>query len=550
MTQDITGGAGSESTPAPKAPYARNATGLVRQIGFIDSIVFNAASTTAIGVALAVTLFYVMVAFPRANILLAIVLNLAICALMWLAFALLAAAMPKAGGDYVFNGRILHPALGLAGNWGAYLAAWIAGGFFAVLFVRAGLGPAMTYIGVTTDHQWFVDAGTTVLSNGWSCALGIVLLLICTLFSLLGTRIVVRVNTICYLASLAGVIIATIIIAFVGHDSFVEHINSFSQQYTHEADTYSATIAAGAKDGLEYPSDKGYSTSATIGAMFPLLGVMLWVWWGVYMAPEMKAGGRRKRQISTILGAGFGQGILILIAMAVFLHVAGYDFMAAATGGYYGVPVAPYYDFFAAIGVGSTTAGVLLSLSLILGFFTAVYINIAMMHRAPFAWAFDGIAPAIFAKVDDRTHTPSFAILFTFVVEVPVIIWAAYGSNFLTLLGLFTLFGMVTIFVTGVAALLMMWRRPELYRGSAADWRPGGIPILPIAGVGAIFMSVFASVDAIHFHTQNGIKNATLMTALPFLVVIAAAIYYFAAKAIRKSQGVDVSLVYTTIPPD
>ena len=63
-------------------------------------------------------------------------------------------------------------------------------------------------------------------------------------------------------------------------------------------------------------------------------------------------------------------------------------------------------------------------------------------------------------------------------------------------------------------------------------------------------MSVFASVDAIHFHTQNGIKNATLMTALPFLVVIAAAIYYFAAKAIRKSQGVDVSLVYTTIPPD
>lgn len=551
MTQDPTPNPAGQQTPVPPTLYARKATGLVRDLGPGDMIVFNAASTTAISVVMAVTLFYVMVAFPRANIALAIVLNLALCGLMWVAFALLGAAMPKAGGDYVFNGRILHPALGLAGNWGAYLAAWVAGGFFAVEFVRAGVGPALTVIGLVAHTHWFVTAGSTVLQNGWSCGLAIAVLVVCTGVSMLGTKVVVRANTICYLVSAAGVVISTIIILFVGHGSFVSHVNSFSRPYTHLANTYSATIAAGAKAGLTYPSGPlGYSTSATIGAMFPLLGGMLWVWWGVYLSPEMKSGGRRKRQLTTILGAGFGQGLLLLVALLVFIHVAGYDFMAAATGGNFGVPVAPYYDFFASIAVASPAAGVILSIVLIFGFFTAVYINIAMMQRAPFAWSLDGIAPQIFAKVDERTHTPTIAIIFTMVVEIPVVVWAAYSTSFTTFIGLFTLFGLVTIFVTGVAALLMPRLRPELYKGSPADWRLWGVPVLPVAGVGAIVMAVFSAIDAVHFHTQNGVPNEALMIALPFAVIAGACLYYFAARAMRRSQGINIDLVYKTIPPD
>jgi amino acid transporter len=363
--------------------------------------------------------------------------------------------------------------------------------------------------------------------------------------------VVVRINTWAYLISAAGVVISTIIMLFVGHKSFVSHVNSFSEPYTHVPDTYNATIAAGAKDGLAYPSGgHGYSTSSTIGAMFPLLGAMLWVWWGVYLSPEMKAGGRRKRQLITILGAGFGQGLLLFFAFLVFLHVAGYDFMAAATGGYYAVPVAPYYDFFASIGLGSPAAGVILSIALIFGFFTAVYINVAMMQRAPFAWAFDGIAPKVFSRVDARTHTPSIAILSALAVEIPVVIWAAYGTSFTTFIGLFTLFGLVTIFISGVSAVLMAKLRPELYRGSPADWRVAGLPVLPIAGVGAMVMAVFAGADAVHFHTQNGISSMALMLVLPFAVVVAACVYYFAAKQFRLRQGTDISLVYKTIPPD
>ena len=99
---------------------------LLRQrVGHVPApIVFMVGGCSMyLGAALAVGLFVVMPAFPRANILLTIVLGIVGCAFIWMSFALLGAAVPKVGGDYVFNGRILHPIFGLAGNLGAFVAA-------------------------------------------------------------------------------------------------------------------------------------------------------------------------------------------------------------------------------------------------------------------------------------------------------------------------------------------------------------------------------------------------------------------------------------------
>jgi hypothetical protein len=40
------------------------------------------------------------------------------------------------------------------------------------------------------------------------------------------------------------------------------------------------------------------------------------------------------------------------------------------------------------------------------------------------------------------------------------------------------------------------------------------------------------------------------MVILPWVVVIGSVLYYFAAKALQRRRGLDVSLVYKTIPPD
>jgi amino acid transporter len=338
----------------------------------------------------------------------------------------------------------------------------------------------------------------------------------------------------------------------MSHGSFVSHLNSFSRPFTHQADTYHSTITTAVKGGLQLPDHAGgYSTGNTLGAIYPIIGAaIMWVWWGVYLAAEMKGGGRRNRQLTGIFGAGLGQGLLVLVGAAIFLKTIGYDFFAAANSGAYGVPVAPYFGFFAAIGVHSNLIAILISFAVIFSFPPAVYINLAMCQRAPFAWAWDGLAPQWLTRVSDRYHTPVASILLTFVLVIATTAWAAFSTSFATIFTVFTLTGFVTITITGLSAIVMAWRRPELYRGSAADWKILGIPVLPVAGVGAVAFAVFMIIEAIRFHTELGVSSLAELLGPPVGVIVVGILYYLGARAYQQSRGIDLDLAYKSIPPD
>ena len=93
--------------------YTRNATGLVREVRLVDQVVYNHGSVTPLTSALAVGLFTVA-AFPRMNIYLALLIPALLAITLWIAWSLLTATFPKTGGDYIYNSRILHPAVGWA----------------------------------------------------------------------------------------------------------------------------------------------------------------------------------------------------------------------------------------------------------------------------------------------------------------------------------------------------------------------------------------------------------------------------------------------------
>ena len=531
--------------------YTRKASGLVRQVPLFDMIFFNANSTTAFTGALAVGLFFVMVSFPRANVLLAIVLGIVGCSFMWMTFALLSAAIPRVGGDYVFNGRILHPIFGLAGNLGAFVAAWLAAGFWAVSVVKAGIAPAFGIVGVVTGSNWWIHAGNTLASDKWVFVIGVITVGIMTALSIVGTKVVLRAQSIFYIVTCIGGLLAFVILLFVSHGSFVSHLNGFSQKYTHQPNTYNATINSAVKGGLQLPDrNGGYSTGNTLGAIFPIIGAaIMWVWWGVYLAGEMKGAGRRNRQLASIFGAGLGQGMLVLAGTAIFFKTIGYDFFAAANADAYKVPVAPYFSFFASIGVHSNVVAILISFAIIFAFPPAVYINLAMCQRAPFAWAWDGLAPRWLTAVNSRFHTPVRAMVIIFVIVLPMVFWAAYTTSFITVFTIFTLTGFVTITISGLSAIVMAWRRPELYRGSAADWKVLGIPVLPVAGVGTVVFSALMVVEAIRFRTALGVSSLPELIGPPIGCIVVGIVYYLGARAVQRRHGIDLDLAYKTIPP-
>ena len=102
--------------------FVRNSTGLVREASALDATIFNAAISAPVGSTLAYSIFFTLVAFPGADVpsvlLLTVILNVPVLIM----FALLAASMPRVGGDYVWVSRILSPPAALVSNFGSMRA--------------------------------------------------------------------------------------------------------------------------------------------------------------------------------------------------------------------------------------------------------------------------------------------------------------------------------------------------------------------------------------------------------------------------------------------
>jgi len=532
------------------APFARKATGLVRELSLLDMITYNASVATPLGVALAIALFYVWAALPGANLTIALVLGLVGIIFPIVTFALLSAAMPRVGGDYAYISRIMHPSLALASNLCYLIVALMGSAFVAVAGVRLVIAPTLAIVGVLGGYSSWVNASTTVSGNWWTFLLGSAVIVAAAVVAVLGTKLAGRIMTILYLVSLVGSVVTLLILLFTSRGSFVSNLNSFSQPFTHVRDTYHSTIAAGAKAGLNYPDKTGYSTKSTIGAIYVTYGLLVSAYAGVYLAGEMKGAGRRRRQLQAVLWSGYGQGLLILISTLAFIHTVGLDFLIASSNGGFAVPASPYALFFVGVVSGSTLVGALLGVALICCIPPWLYANAAIAYRVPFAWSFDGLSPRRFTVVNERTHTPVLAIMAMTVLCIVATAWAAFTTSFLTYFSYLVLFGYFTIIMVGFAGLFMPSRLPAVYNGSPADWRVGGVPVLPVMGGLTVAWNVFIVGLALYFHEAIGLPDLWKPIGALVLIAVAGVTYYYAARAIQRGRGINVELAFKTIPPE
>jgi basic amino acid/polyamine antiporter, APA family len=537
-----------ESTTAhPPAAYARNATGLVREVGIFSQGQYT-ASGSPLGVALVIGLFTLIV-FPRSNFFIAMAISLFCGVFVWVAFALLTAMMPRIGGDYAFNSRILHPIIGLGANFCWFIGAMMAAGLWSYWVAEQGLSPAFTVIGSVTHSSTLVSWGNFFSASHHTHVFitAVIVLLVMTGLSILGTKVVMRVMAALFFIAVGGFLVDTVILAVTSHASFQSHVASLAG-----ADAYQKTVAAGAHSGL-YPTH-GYSAKNTIGAVYYTLSNIIFCWVGAYTAAEFKGAGQRKRELQTMLGAGLGQGILVVIAGAIFLSTVGYNFFVSALSGNYTGPGGSTvglagYLYFAGVAAPSTFLVVILSLAFMGWWMPGLYVNVGMAQRALLSYSFDGLLPKPLAYVNSKTHTPIVAIIIVLIGATGGAAWVSYSTGFFTVLGIMLLLSFVPMLFVGISCMIVKRRRPDLYSGSPAEWRLGGIEVLPIAGAGCFLVSVAAIAVALYFHKELGFSfwKAAL---LPVAVMVGAAVWYVVARRVRSRQGVDLDLVYRTIPPE
>jgi APA family basic amino acid/polyamine antiporter len=102
------------SNQAGSKIFARDATGLTRQIGAWDAFLGN---ILAMGVSyFFVFAYFASLLFPGANLPVTVFVTLIPGIVVALLYYLFTVAMPRTGGDYVWTSRILHPSLGFMTN--------------------------------------------------------------------------------------------------------------------------------------------------------------------------------------------------------------------------------------------------------------------------------------------------------------------------------------------------------------------------------------------------------------------------------------------------
>ena len=148
------------ATTRDERVFLRESTGLVRLMGTGDSVLYNAMITTFL-LGAALTFLLVPYAFPRANIWLGTLITGVIGITMMVAYSMLASAMPRSGGDYVFQSRLVHPILGVPLLlWGYVLWMGLWQALSGYLIAAVAISPFATILGEQTHAHWLTSLGT------------------------------------------------------------------------------------------------------------------------------------------------------------------------------------------------------------------------------------------------------------------------------------------------------------------------------------------------------------------------------------------------------
>jgi basic amino acid/polyamine antiporter, APA family len=551
----------SESSSTPSSSlYVRQSSGLVREASVVDAIIFNAVFSAPVGATLAFGIFYALGSFPGADIvqalLIAFVVNIPVVVMM----SMMASAMPRTGGDYVWISRILHPSVAVFSNFAAAISALIGAAFWARSFAVLALGPALAVLGAVTQNSGLINAGNAVSGSDatgqwWTFGLGLLLIVILAIAMSAGTKTSFRVQNVCWIIATVGTFLAFIALLISSNQSFIANFNAFAQPFTHSANSFLAIQVAAAKTGFVFLG--GHQFSSTLPVVAIIMTFMMWNWWSVYIAGELKSAGNLRRQLVIMIGALVWDSLFMIIGVLLLYNAASERFIAsinalAGTPGYL-LPVAPFYNLMASIAANNSVFALLIAVSFLFWNLPAMFPNTFMPVRTIFAWSFDRILPSRLSDVNERTRAPIPAIIVASIIVAGILAWSVLSSSFFTLLSMGVLAGVITILCVSVSAIAFPFRRPDLFRNSPANTRIAGIPILPIVAVLSIAVMIGLAYLVLSYQ-QFGITTPQSGPLPGFifmgaLIVIGLAIF-FIARFVRARQGINLDLIYKELPPE
>lgn len=533
--------------------FAREATGLVREVNAGLATFFN-ASNGPLGIGMVFLVSVGLAFFSGGNILLALVIAMIIVIPEYITYTVLTNVMPRSGGDYVFNSRLLHPALGFTGNFNVAIWQLVGTGTIAVFITQSGLVPSFQVIGSVTGSNGWISLADT-LAKPWPTFLIAVAACLLLLYLLIrGTVAILRFNMVVFLGGLVGLALMIIILLSVSRTEFVAAFNSFAGDRI-PGNAYDEVISRARGAGFSP------GPGSSLFLMWPVIAIafqsLAAYFWSTYIGGEIRSARSWRVHNFAMFGALLFNGVMLILALALVMRTFGREFLGSAA--FLSVQAPEEFPIpgggaavvlFTGIASQSKILATLFALSFWLWFWVLLPCFALMAIRGMFAWSFDRLAPAKLADVSERFHTPVTASVIAVALSILFAALAAFQPDKLFVILAATVPGTYgySVILTGFAAMNFPRRMKALHDSHPISrHKLFGIPIIAVMG----FLSVlFAGVAmaAYWYFAQFGMRTLPTL-AFVLLFVLGLALYYI-AKAIRRRQGIDVTLAFTEIPPE
>jgi APA family basic amino acid/polyamine antiporter len=598
-----------------KAPtlFLRNATGLVKGWSGFDAFGYSFLSVNLVTLGM----FYSLAVFafvPSGSVLSALILSGVAMTFLCITYAGLIAVMPRAGGDYVWQTRILDGIPGavvgaLVGGVTVDLAAQavglsttvaIGGGVLGVV-VGALLGLKRGGIGfvLSTTGWWFILAlwapiygyilnieflQPLAALSGWSDGLtffgspngtfvvSLITIVLASGLVSLGMAGYARIQRWSIYIGLAALAVVFILMLVSSQDSFKAAFDREGQSLFGVSGAYQATIAnATANDGFAAggsPVDFGLGS----GTLLLLPFMMFWILypnWGATLYGEVRGAGDFRRVLNGMLGGLWVTIVLAIVFVLLAAKTFGWDFFNATNVNFinfaYGyvtaapaIPIWGYPPLLAAFLVNSHVIQMIIVIVFgvwFLGWAGTLWLS---STRMIFAAAFDRVLPEWAARVSERRGVPWTALILIMIPGVVLSYLYAYqGFAKYTLDA--SLVIAVTFFGTAIAATILPWWKRDLYQKSPiVRYNIAGLPLISVAGaITTIFLGwvlfewLFEGVTTTAPGGLYGIGYGN-GTSVIFLAVLygIAALVYIVARFYRRSQGIDLDAIHAEIPAE
>jgi APA family basic amino acid/polyamine antiporter len=535
--------------------FLRKATGLVRAWSVFDAFIYAFFSINLITLGLYI---FSQMYYLEGGLLPALIVSGVIILFEVLIYAGLIAVMPRAGGDYVWQSRILGGGIGFVlavTGWWFILWLWVP--LYADMLRQLFFTPLLGILGATDAALWFSESAVGLFVTA------VIVCAVVAVYIAIGMKLYSRIQKWCFWISVVALVIVFAFLLFGTQTSFRSGLEEQAPAlFGASPDVYEATMTAGQEAGAVSPLWGG-----TLGAIFLAIPYMvffnLWPNWGATLYGEVRGATDFKRNFWGMGWALIATTVLGAIFFVLINKTISWDWYMNANGAWWNyrwgytdqAPPLPIWPYPALLAVFMTPSRIIQFIVVLamsawwFGWSGTVFLS---STRVIFAAAFDRLLPEKVAEVEPRTRTPIYALLLMVIPSLLVsalFAWNVFDFQTLTLCS--TLVIAVTYLGSTIAAILLPWIKPDLYNASPiAKYKILGVPVITVAGVifgaflGFLLYEWLLDPNALYGIGLSNTSSVIYMGAMYLLALV----IYLGFKWYRRREGIDISKIYEEIP--